>query len=488
MPRPVQILIVDDEQTICWGLKRLAEGLGHQVETASSAEQGLESARATPPDLIMLDVRLPGIDGLAAIEHFRRIVPQAPIVIMTAYGDLATAVTAVRNGAFEYLVKPFDLQVAQRVIERAVNWRSQAAEAAPATVTAVHAAGLVGLSAGMQEVFKRIALVAPSEACVHISGESGTGKELVARAIHQFSRRSGGPFVAVNVAALNPSLVESELFGHVRGAFTGAEQSHRGLLEQSVGGTIFLDEVADIPPALQVKLLRAVEHGEILPVGSGQPLAIDLRVISATHQNLLAKVHDGSFRHDLFFRLSTFEIEIPPLRERRDDIRPLAEHFLTTLAEKNHAVPARLSAEALAELERRPWHGNVRELKNAIEHALIVARGETIGIEHLPRSIAGTATAAGDDEAIAGLIRKWVQARLENGAKVDDLYQQLLSLVERPLLAAVLEKHQGHRAAAAETLGLHRMTLRKKLKELGMTDNEAGTSSDSKLGPEEAEE
>ena len=351
----------------------------------------------------MLDVRLPGMDGLTAIEHFRRIVPQAPLVIMTAYGDLATAVAAVRNGAFEYLVKPFDLAVAQRVIERAAKWRSQAADAAPPTVAAVHAAGLVGRSSGMQEVFKRIALVAPSEACVHISGESGTGKELVARAIHQFSRRCGGAFVAVNVAALNPSLVESELFGHVRGAFTGAEQSHRGLLEQSSGGTIFLDEVADIPPALQVKLLRAVEHGEILPVGSGQPIAIDLRVISATHENLLAKVHDGSFRHDLLFRLSTFEIAIPPLRERRDDIRPLAEHFLTTLAEKNHAPAARLSAEALAELERRPWHGNVRELKNAVEHALIVARGGTIGVEHLPRSIAASTAAAGNEQAIARL-------------------------------------------------------------------------------------
>jgi two-component system nitrogen regulation response regulator GlnG len=471
MPDPFQILIVDDEQTIGWGLKRLAEGLGHQVETASSAEQGLELARRAAPDLVMLDVRLPAMDGLTAIEHFRRIVPRAPLVIMTAYGDLATAVAAVRKGAFEYLVKPFDLQVAQRVIERAAKWRSQAADAAPPTISAVHAAGLVGRSSGMQEVFKRIALVAPSEACVHISGESGTGKELVARAIHQFSRRSGGAFVAVNVAALNPSLVESELFGHVRGAFTGAEQSHRGLLEQSSGGTIFLDEVADIPPALQVKLLRAVEHGEILPVGSGHPVALDLRVISATHENLLEKVHDGSFRHDLLFRLSTFEIAIPPLRERRDDIRPLAEHFLTTLAEKNHASAARLSAEALAELERRPWHGNVRELKNAVEHALIVARGGTIGVEHLPRSISAI-TAAGNEQAIAGLVRKWVESRLENGAAVGDLYQQLLSLIEPPLLAAVLEKHQGHRAAAAETLGIHRMTLRKKLKEFGMANDE----------------
>jgi two-component system nitrogen regulation response regulator GlnG len=471
MPNPLQILVVDDEQSICWGLQRLAEGLGHRVTIAPSAEQGIELARAEPPDLVMLDVRLPGMDGLAAIEHFRRVAPQTPIVVMTAYGDLATAVAAVRNGAFEYLVKPFSLDVARRVIERAAKWRSQVTEAPSSAAAEPHAAGLVGRSGAMQEVFKRIALVAPTEACVHISGESGTGKELVARAIHQFSRRCAGPFVAVNVAALNSSVVESELFGHVRGAFTGAEQSHRGLLEQSSGGTIFLDEVADIPPALQVKLLRAVEHGEILPVGSGKPAAIDLRVISATHQNLLDRVRDGSFRHDLLFRLSTFEIAIPPLRERRDDIRPLAEHFLAVLAEKSDVASARLSAEALAELERRPWHGNVRELKNAVEHALIVARGGTIGVEHLPRPIAAPAGQAGDEQAIAGLIQKWVEARLENGAEGNDLYQQLLGLVEPPLLAAVLEKHHGHRAAAAETLGLHRMTLRKKLKELGMNDD-----------------
>ncbi len=475
MPGNLHVLIVDDEQSICWGLQRLAESQGHCAAIASSAEQGIELARADLPDLIMLDVRLPGMDGLTAIEHFRRIAPQAPIVVMTAYGDLATAVSAVRNGAFEYMVKPFDLEVARRVIERAVKWRSQAGETAPTTPAEPHAAGLVGRSAAMQEVFKRIALVAPTEACVHVTGESGTGKELVARAIHQFSRRSGGPFVAVNVAALNPSVVESELFGHVRGAFTGAEQSHRGLLEQSSGGTIFLDEVADIPPALQVKLLRAVEHGEILPVGSGKPATIELRVISATHQNLLDRVRDGSFRHDLLFRLSTFEIAIPPLRERHDDIRPLAEHFLAVLAEKSDAPAARLSAEALAELERRPWHGNVRELKNAVEHALIVARGSTIGVEHVPRPIAAPSGKGSDEQAIAGLIQKWVESRLENGAKVNDLYQQLLGLVEPPLLAAVLEKHHGHRAAAAETLGLHRMTLRKKLKELGMTDDEGAS-------------
>ncbi len=466
----MRLLIVDDEPTICWGLKRLAEGSGHRAQTASSAEQGLDLARLSPPELIVLDVPPSGdgrADGDRALPPLRA---DAPIVIITAYGDLATAVAAVRRGAFEYLVKPFDLHVARRIIERAMAWRQRPADATIDGAIAADSGGLVGQSAAMQEVFKRIALVAPSESCVHISGESGTGKELVARAVHRFSRRNAAPFVAVNVAALNPSLVESELFGHVRGAFTGAEQSHRGLLEQSSGGTIFFDEVADIPLGLQVKLLRAVEQGEILPVGSATPIAIDLRVVSATHQNLLDKVNDGSFRHDLYFRLTTFQIDIPPLRDRRDDIRPLVEQFLAASAQRRHSAPIPISDSAVAELERRPWRGNVRELRNAIEHATIMARSETIDVEHLPLTASTVPSAPGDERAIARLIRDWAQARLENGKEADHLYQQLLALVEPPLLAAVLEKHHGHRAATARTLGVHRMTLRKKLAELGLDD------------------
>ena len=338
------------------------------------------------------------------------------MVIITAYGDLATAVAAVRGGAFEYLLKPFDLPVAQRVIERAVRWRADQGRTRAARAPAVHAAGLVGQSAAMQEVFKRIALVAASDACVQIAGESGTGKELVARAIHQFSRRADGPFVAVNIAALNPALAESELFGHVRGAFTGAEQPHDGLFARSHGGTIFLDEVADIPAALQVKILRALEYGEVLPVGAGRPVQVDLRVISATHQNLSELVRAGTFRHDLYFRLSTFQIALPPLATRLDDIPPLAEHFLTALAEKNGNAAARLAPETLAELQRQPWHGNVRELKNALEHALVLARGGVIGVEHLPPPVSAphdshVADSNGSME-LAEAIRHWVETRL----------------------------------------------------------------------------
>ncbi|MGA2031427.1 MAG: sigma-54 dependent transcriptional regulator [Thermoguttaceae bacterium] len=463
------LLIVDDEQSICWGLTKLAEEMGHSAASAASAEQGLEMARARPPDAIVLDVRLPGMDGLAAMEQFRAAVGPRPIIIITAYGDLATAVSAVRNGAFDYLIKPFDLIVAQRAIDRALR----SAAAVPDSVAAIQPkdadSSIVGASPGVQEVFKRIAVVAPSDACVHLRGESGTGKELAARAIHRYSRRAERPFVAVNMAALSPSLAESELFGHARGAFTGAEHYRAGLLEQADGGTIFLDEVADIPLDLQVKLLRVLEHGEILPVGADHPVQSDFRLISATHQDLCQRVADGTFRHDLYFRLITFEIEIPPLRQRRDDIPALAEHFLDLLAGKQGGPRPSLSAEALAELRRRSWFGNVRELRNAVEHAMILARGGIVMAEHLPPPmLKGGTSDLVHEEAIASLVSRWAQLQLDDAPQAEDLYQRLLALVEPPLLRAAMEHYDGQCLAAARRLGLHRTTLRKKLDELGI--------------------
>ncbi|MEX2174541.1 MAG: sigma-54 dependent transcriptional regulator, partial [Pirellulaceae bacterium] len=301
------LLVIDDEQAICWGLAQLGKRLGHQVRTAASAERGLELAAQQPPDLILLDVRLPGMDGLTALPQLRALAPAAPVVVMTAHGDLSTAVEAVRQGAIDYVAKPFDLDQIERIVQRGL--------AQPATTPAaeidVQTDGLLGRTPAMQEVFKRIALVAPADACVMLAGESGTGKELVARAIHRYSRRSGGPFVAVNVAALNTTLAESELFGHVRGAFTGAEQPRAGLLVEADGGTLFLDEVADIPLPVQVKLLRALEHAEVLPVGSGRTVPTNFRVVTATHQDLPQKVRQGEFRHDLYYRLATFQIDLP---------------------------------------------------------------------------------------------------------------------------------------------------------------------------------
>jgi two-component system nitrogen regulation response regulator GlnG len=329
---------------------------------------------------------------------------------------------------------------------------------------------IVGRSPVLQEVFKQIALVSGSEACVLVSGESGTGKELVARAIHRYSRRSAGPFVPVHVAALSPTLAESELFGHVRGAFTGAETPRVGLLEQARGGTVFLDEVADIPLPLQVKLLRALENGEIVPVGSDKPRVIDFRLISASHQRLSEKVAAGLFRHDLFFRLVTFQIDLPPLRERGADILELAEHFIATLTTKNQLQRPSLSKRAEAELTRRPWHGNVRELRNAIEHAVIVARGGQIEPDHLPppAPAPGKANEVTTSAALSQLIRQWTESRLREDGGQEGLYERFLSLVEPALLSATLTHELGQCTSAAKRLGLHRHTLRKKLDQYGI--------------------
>ncbi len=466
-----QLLIIDDEPSICWGLKKLAESIGHSARTASSAEQGLREAERSPkPDVVFLDVRLPGQDGLSVMPALSELLPDVPIVVMTAHGELETAVTAIRNGAFEYLTKPFDLSVAERVLDRALKRRRRGENLLEPAATPGLQDQIVGRSPALQQVFKQIALVAGSEACVLVTGESGTGKELVAQAIHRFSLRGAGPFVPVHAAALTPSLAESELFGQVRGAFNGTEAPRTGLLEQAHGGTVFLDEVADIPLPIQIKLLRALEHGEIVPVGSDKPRQIDFRLISATHQNLRDKVANGSFRHDLFFRMVTFQIDLPPLRERGGDIIELAEHFITTLTARNQLSRPSLSSATKAELATRAWHGNVRELRNVIEHAVIVARGGMIEPEHLPPPAppVGQPLSESPLDSLPQLIRQWAESRLREDGDREDLYEQFLNLVEPPLLSTTLTHEHSQCAAAARKLGLHRHTLRKKLDQYGI--------------------
>ena len=472
------LLFIDDEQSICWGLTKLAQRMGHTAEAVGSAELGLRAAEQHQPDAIVLDVRLPGMTGLEAIEKFQALWPDVPVVIITAYGDLETAVEAVRRGAFEYLVKPFDLQLAERTITRALAASQAKANVgdSPISPSASESPSgnqkIVGKSPAMQAVFKQIALVAPSSACVHLHGESGTGKELVARAIHRYSQSADGPFVPVNLAALNPTLAESELFGHVKGAFTGADSARQGLLEQADGGTIFLDEVADIPLALQVKLLRALEHGEIWPVGGNQPRRADFRLISATHQDLRQRVADGSFRHDLYFRLVTFELALPALRTRRDDIAELTQYFLNRLASRSEMPRATISAEAQVELERRPWFGNVRELRNVIEHALVLVRGGTIEPTHLPAPVlpASAVTSMNAEDGLKQLVAAWAKSQLPEASGGAELYQRLLLLIEPPLFQAAVEHHRGQVATASRVLGLHRTTLKKKLDEYGIEE------------------
>jgi two-component system, NtrC family, nitrogen regulation response regulator GlnG len=463
------ILIVDDEEAVCWAMKKALTKLGHQVAVASSAEEAFRLAEKQIPDAIILDVRLPGLDGLSALAQLQKLSHDAPIIVVTAFGNLSTAVRAVEGGAFDYLAKPFDLDQALETIARALKRRTlqQAASEPPIAESIDPPEEMVGASAAMQTVFKRIALVAPREACVLITGESGTGKELVARALHRYSARRDRPFLPVHVAALNANLVESELFGHVKGAFTGAAQTRPGLLALADGGTVFLDELADIPMSVQVKLLRVLEHNEVTPVGSNQPSPLSIRIMAATHQDLERKIAEGTFRHDLFFRLNVFQIHLPPLRERRDDIVLLAEHFLRLF--DTRLMP--LLEPTVQFLLQQPWFGNVRELRNALEHAVIVARGGPLLPEHFPAT-SGMRTAANSKDQLATAVLNWLHDRVgATGLQATtNLYDELLRCVEPPLLEELMRRLQGNRVLAAQWLGLNRATVRKKLTEYGLAD------------------
>lgn len=467
------ILVVDDEPAICWGLREFLTDDGHDVSVAASAEEALRMTDTIRPDVVVMDVRLPGMDGLSAIQHLRPRIGDVPIVVITAFGTLDTAVRAVHEGAFDYLTKPFDLDQAATVLKRALtSIPPNVAEPEPASPNE-SGVGLIGSSPAMQRIFKQIALVAAADVPVLITGESGTGKELVARLLHQHSARRDKPFLPVCLAALNPGLVESELFGHVRGSFTGATEDRRGVFEFAERGTLLLDEIADTPLPLQVKLLRVLENREYSAVGDPRPRPTQVRIVAATNRPLADMMAAGTFREDLYYRLSVFHIELPPLRERLSDIPDLATHFL-------RSAPGNLSQHRFAEgfleaLQQRPWAGNVRELRNAIEYAALLARSGPLRAEHLPpplpMSNAGSAAKPSADQQISTGITRWVSQLAEQldefGATVD-LYDRLLCVIEPPLLQAVLAQCGHNRAAAAQKLGLHRGTLRQKLKRHGI--------------------
>ena len=497
-----RVLIVDDEPAICWGFRELLAEDGHDVQIAPSAEEGLQLAEQYRPDAVILDVRLPGLDGLSAIEHFRQRVGDVPIIVITAFGNLDTAVRAIEQGAFDYLPKPFDLDQVSEVVRRALRKGSRERPLAVDEVDGGLADGpdaIIGQSQVMQQVFKKIALASRTDVSVLITGESGTGKELVAKAIHRHSLRSDGPFVPVCLPALSPNVIESELFGHVRGAFTGADSDRKGLLELAHGGTVFLDEIGDVPLAIQVKLLRAIEHREVVPVGDARPRRIDFRVIVATHQSLPELIAAGRFREDLYYRLSVFQIELPPLRDRREDIPVLAEYFLRQLASRSaraetaktgtaESVGVRLDQEAdsngtgrpaqrftdaaLRELMARPWYGNVRELRNAVEHAAVVSRTGEIGPEALPEPLQ---LQAGGPESLDEMLRRYTEAWTVRATDTErrtdregDLHRRFLRVVEPILLQTAVKTCHGNRAAAARLLGIHRATLRQKLRQYGL--------------------
>jgi two-component system nitrogen regulation response regulator GlnG len=457
------ILIVDDEEAIAWSLRRAFERAGYRVQVAASAEAALGIVAKDKPHAIVLDVRLPGLDGLAALGQLRDLTDNAPVVVVTAHGNLSTAVRAVAGGAFEYLPKPFDLGQILDAVSRALESCGNAQS--PTAPSEWDGEEIVGRSLAMQAVFKRIALVAPHDASVLITGESGTGKELAARAIHRHSPRRDKPFLPVHVAALNPNLVESELFGHVKGAFTGAERNKEGLLELANGGTVFLDELADIPLPVQAKLLRVLEHQEVQPVGGTAPVRINVRVLGATHQDLLKHVGAGRFRHDLYFRLNVFEVHMPALRDRAEDISILAGHFLHRLG----APAASLPPETLTYLQARLWPGNVRELRNAIEHAAIVARGGPLLREHFPPPVS-VSGAESIPQRLAALVRDWARERAQAAGPSEPagLYDELLKIVEAALLEEVFQLTDQNRLVTARWLGLARATVRKLLARHGI--------------------
>ncbi len=469
------ILVIDDEESICFAFGQFFTKRGMAVETAATAARGLELCRKLTPDVVFLDVCLPDRNGLDVLDEIRGICPGAKVIVITAFGSLEVVTKAIAGKAFDYLVKPLDLKRAGEVAELALASRQVTDGAVSGTGTGnAGASVLVGSSAVMQDVYKRIGLVAQTVSNVLIQGETGTGKELVARAIHEHSSRKAEPFVAVNCGALPEALVESELFGHVKGTFTGAVADKPGRFEAADGGTLFLDEIGELPLAAQVKLLRFLDSHTVERLGSVASISLDVRIIAATNRDLRAEVDAGRFRADLFYRIGVIQIQLPPLRERTGDILPLVHEFMRRLTPPGAPVP-NLDAAAGRLLERYAWPGNVRELRNAVEHALVVSGGGPVMPAHLPAFVTTDGSAAGKigGEALANYVAQ-VMAGTGQPAQAADSKAEILPAavveLERALIQAALEETNGNQSAAADRLGLHRNSLRRKISELGIGD------------------
>jgi len=453
-----KILVVDDEESIIWIFRKLVESLGHAFLSAATGEKGIEIAKAEQPDLVFMDVKLPGIDGLSALEEVRRVAPRSKYVVITAHGTLDTAVRAMKLGAVEYLSKPVELDQARALIQGSIKGAGVSREVESLRKTE-NLKGIVGKSPLMQEVFKKVAAVAGSDATVLLMGESGTGKELLARAVHYNSPRSSGPFEAINCASIPETLLESELFGHEKGAFTGAIRQKPGKFEVAGGGTVFLDEIGEITLGAQVKLLRFLEDRKFERVGGTEQLSVDVRIVSATNQNLEERVREGRFREDLYFRLNVVRIDIPPLRDRREDVPLLVAYYLDL------ARGAGVTTEALELLKNHSWPGNVRELRNAIERGVVLARGTPIRAEHLPDTVTSPRPMGESD--LEARVRELVEKLVAQGA-AGDLYRHVEARWEKALLRRVLEQTGSNQVKAAELLGINRMTLRKKMEQYGL--------------------
>lgn len=483
---PPTILIADDDRSIRTVLTQALGRAGYQVRSTSNAATLWRWVEDGEGDLVITDVVMPDENGLDLIPRIKRVRPELRIIVMSAQSTLMTAVKATQRGAFEYLPKPFDLTELLAVIARAL--------AAPvpelpksASPDTEEKLPLIGKGPAMQEIYRTIARLTTADLTVMINGESGTGKELVARALHDYGRRRAGPFVPINMAAIPRELIESELFGHERGAFTGATNRNQGRFEQAHGGTLFLDEIGDMPPEAQTRLLRVLQEGEFTTVGGRAPIRANVRIIAATHRDLRAAIRQGQFREDLFYRLNVVPIRLPPLRERVEDIQDLARHFLDRA--RAEGLPAKsLDMAATAALRAHRWPGNVRELENVMRRLAALWPDEVItaeavrpelaeagrhaedGLEPAPAAVAGAAASlSGAPEPLSRAIERHIKQFLANhreGAGANDIYERVLAEVERPLIQMTLSATRGNQIKAAAMLGLNRNTLRKKIRDL----------------------
>ncbi|MBW1789593.1 MAG: sigma-54-dependent Fis family transcriptional regulator [Deltaproteobacteria bacterium] len=459
------ILIIDDDDQLRKSFQRLLAEEGYQVESAPSGELGLEMLRDHLPDLVILDIRLPGINGLETFKRAHDIEPKLPVIMMTAYGTTETAIEATKLGAFDYVLKPFDIPDMLHVIREALEagrfMRSKVnMDAAP---DAAAGEAIIGRSRPMQEVYKAIGRVAPTDATVLIRGESGTGKELVARAIYQHSKRSSRPFMVINCVAIPENLLESELFGYEKGAFTGATHRRVGKIEQANGGTVFLDEIGDMPSSIQAKILRLLQEKNIERLGGQKTIPVDVRIIAATNRDLEASLSEGRFREDLYYRLKVVTIPLPLLMEREDDIPLLSKYFLSRFADEADMANPGISREAMAVLIDHAWPGNVRELSNTIQKVLIFNRGAPVSPEDIHQAVGAgrieKETGKGDREAI---IHQWARTQLTMGGR-DRLFDACMDRIGRIIIGEALNMTGGNRSKAAKLLGLSRPTLHSKI-------------------------
>jgi len=462
MTETPRVWIVDDDRSIRWVLEKALTSAGISASSFADAEALSRRLRHEAPDAIISDIRMPGIDGLQLLSRIRATHPELPVIITTAHSDLDSAVASYQGGAFEYLPKPFDIDEVVAITKRALaHARDQGAgnggESGEASTE------IIGEAPAMQEVFRAIGRLSNSIITVLINGESGTGKELVARALHRHSPRSGGPFIALNMAAIPRDLMESELFGHEKGSFTGAQQQRRGRFEQADGGTLFLDEIGDMPAETQTRLLRVLADGEFYRVGGHIPVHVNVRIIAATHQNLEQLVREQRFREDLYHRLNVIRIHLPGLRDRREDIPRLARHFLKRAAEELGGETKVLLPETENYLSNLPWPGNVRQLENTCRWLTVMASGREIHVADLPPELLESAQITSPDGDWVDLLRNWADREVQRG------HQRLLDTAVRDFETAMIEtalKHtHGRRGEAAELLGWGRNTLTRKIKE-----------------------